>query len=48
MLALAHGSKGIMFSDYYKYWFDSDGGGWIDGIVDSLDQSIGIVVCNPR
>src|SRR5690606_5314059 len=36
MLALAHGSKGIIFSDYYKYWFSRGGGGWIDGIVDSL------------
>src|SRR5690606_5152 len=36
MLALAHGSKGIIFAEYYECWFSSGGGGWIDGIVDSL------------
>jgi hypothetical protein len=34
MLALAHGSKGIMFSDYASYQFYSMGGGYIDAIVD--------------
>ncbi|HSL89307.1 MAG TPA: hypothetical protein VK870_08395 [Ignavibacteriaceae bacterium] len=34
MLALAHGSKGIMFSDYSSYTFTGGGGGKIDAIVD--------------
>src|SRR5690606_34451801 len=36
MLALAFGSKGIMFSDYYTYWYNSNGGGYLQAIVDSL------------